>query len=106
MNQNNIVEGIDYKFIHVAHLPRSTCVEIMTGKFKGVQYYYDFIKIPDEINESAEEVMINFAYEVVEYGELDSDSIRENTEFEVLLGAILNNLLYKAVESFSESGPD
>lgn len=106
MNQNNLVEGIDYKFIHVEHLPKSTCVEVMTGKFKGIQYYYDYIKIPENVNEESDEVMINFAYEVVEYGDLNSDDLVENTEFERYLGTVLNNLLYKAVESFDESGSD
>ena len=105
--KNNLVEGIDYQFKKVENLPKNTCVELLTGKFKGVEFYYDMIKIPEEINEEADEVTINFNYEVVEYNNWNMEDLRENPEFEIYLGGILNNLLYKAVESFkNESGSD
>jgi hypothetical protein len=67
-------------------------VRIVEGEFQGVEFTFGTINV----NESAESATISFDYAVHNNDEIEkSPEVKE--QFEVLLGEVLNDILYSAL---------
>lgn len=70
-------------------------VKIDTGEFAGVEYHYGSISVPEEENED-KTMTISFNYDIITE---QHKSLTGNEKFEETLGIILNDIIYKALES-------
>lgn len=101
---NNLVVNIDYRYVLPEKVSDRTCIELMTGDFKGVIFSFNQIQMPEEklAEETAEFVNIKFNFDVHEYKGFNLDELNENEDFHSQLGDILHNLIGEVVDRLED----
>ena len=67
----------------------STWVEITSGKYTGVVFSYGHVKIDYEIGVPK----LTFNYNIISFGNLDTNSLKDNQEFVIIIGDILTEII-------------
>lgn len=102
---NNLVKDIDYRFSSDTDPDDDrTLIEIVTGKFKGVKYYYGAIELPtnvDIVEQMAEEAVIKFNFDIEDYSTFNA-SIEQDPEFHEVTGQIMYNLLSEMINGMDD----
>lgn len=81
-------ENTDFRFVDFAG-SELTGVQILDGDFKGVVYHYHKAKIVEE----GELAVLKFGFTIVSPANYDIDELKENAEFQTLMGDILNVII-------------
>jgi len=86
-------EGKDYRFVDFKN-SEITGIELMMPEFLGVVYHYGKAKISEE----GEMGRLQFGYTLVYSGEHDMDDLNSNSEFHIIMGDILTQILIAKAE--------
>jgi len=77
-----------FKFIDFEN-SELTGIMILVGKFKGVLYHYNKVRVVEDSGIAK----LEFGYTLVDVGQLDMDTINGDAEFTVVMGDILTEIL-------------
>lgn len=80
--------GIDYDF-HYFINSDFTGITILTGKFRGVTYYYGKVSLLEQM----EFANLKFEYKVIETGDYTEEYLNSSHEFVTMIGDILTEIL-------------
>jgi len=88
---------VDYGVADVPGMDKHLCLVINNGKWKGVVFYFDVVKIGEESKDGT--VPINFTYKVITPPDEDVEVTEANVkQFEDTLASIL----YHVIETTAE----
>ena len=77
-----------FKFIDFEN-SKITGIMILVGKFKGVLYHYNKVRVVEDSGIAK----LEFGYTLVDVGQLDMDTVNDDAEFTVVMGDILTEII-------------
>jgi hypothetical protein len=90
LKKKSIKEGVDFR-LHDIEDSDLTAIELISGKFKGVIYYYNGAKIVEE----GTMARLQFGYNIYNKANFDVEFLTNSQEFNTLMGDILTQLILK-----------
>lgn len=91
-------QGIDYNIENGENFffdQSKATIRILSGPYIDVKYKYGNTFITEETEEDGK---LHFQYEILDGGEFPKDYLKEDLDFMVYIGNLLNHLLIKSME--------
>jgi hypothetical protein len=89
-----LTENKDYSFINFKDSDL-TGVEMLTPEYTGVVFHYHKVRI---VEDEGPVPKLQFGYTIVHSGKHDIDDLNSDSEFHIIMGDILTNILMAKAE--------